>query len=163
MQDHDGGCLCGAIRFRTSSVPHRVTVCHCRFCQRATGSAYLVEPIFLRSSFSITKGEPQVYDHRSKGSGKLIYIHFCGRCGTKTHQRFERFPDIVGVFGGTFDDPNWFDRAGETAKHIFLDDAQIDTLIPSHIKTYRQHATALSGVPNEPKIYDRPRRADECD
>ena len=46
MSRNEGGCLCGAVRFATLGEPSRVTVCHCRFCQKATGSAYLVEPIF---------------------------------------------------------------------------------------------------------------------
>jgi len=42
---HEGGCLCGEIRYETMAEPVRVTICHCTFCQRLTGSAYLVEPI----------------------------------------------------------------------------------------------------------------------
>jgi len=46
---HEGGCLCGDIRYRTTAAePIRVTVCHCTFCQKLTGSAFLVEPIFRR-------------------------------------------------------------------------------------------------------------------
>jgi len=46
MQFNQGGWLCGTVRYTTSSEPLRVTYCHCKFCQCATGSAYLVEPIF---------------------------------------------------------------------------------------------------------------------
>ena len=42
---HHGGCLCGEVRYRTTAKPVRVTISHCTFCQRMTGSAYLVEPI----------------------------------------------------------------------------------------------------------------------
>jgi hypothetical protein len=45
---HEGGCLCGDIRYKTLADPLRVTICHCRFCQRFTGSSYLVEPIFRK-------------------------------------------------------------------------------------------------------------------
>ena len=45
---HQGGCLCGEVRYRTTAKPVRITICHCTFCQRLTGSAYLVEPIFKR-------------------------------------------------------------------------------------------------------------------
>src|SRR5689334_7856493 len=57
MPNH-GGCLCGALRFATRGNPLRVTICHCKFCQRATGSAYMVEPIFEKTSLEITSGTP---------------------------------------------------------------------------------------------------------
>jgi hypothetical protein len=43
----------------------------------------------------------------------------------------ERFPAIYGIYGGTFDDPNWFERSPEIIRHIFLDSAQNGTLIPA--------------------------------
>src|SRR5438093_2547247 len=70
MPFNQGGCLCGALRYATSSEPLRVTYSHCKFCQRATGSAYLVEPIFHRTCFEIISGKPATYTHVSEGSGK---------------------------------------------------------------------------------------------
>jgi len=156
MSSYEGGCLCGDVRFKTTSPPFRVTICHCRFCQRATGSAYLVEPVFSKADIVLTEGVPSSYDHRSEGSGKIVHVHFCGRCGTKLYLTFERFPDVIGVYGGTFDDPNWFERSGDTTKHIFLDVAQRGTVIPAHVNTFRQHATTSSGEPIEPTVFDRP-------
>jgi hypothetical protein len=85
------------LRYDVQSHPTRVTICHCKFCQRATGSAYLVEPIFDQSDFAVTRGEAKVYEHRSEGSGKRVYVHFCATCGTKLFLTFERFADVVGV------------------------------------------------------------------
>src|SRR5947208_12467352 len=108
MTIHRGGCICGAVQYETRSDPLRVTICHCRFCQRATGSAYMVEPVFDREHFAVTNGNPSVYELCSEGSGKAVQVHFCPTCGTKTHMTFERFPDACGIYAGTFDDPNWF-------------------------------------------------------
>lgn len=152
---HEGGCLCGALRYSVSAPPVRVTFCHCRFCQRATGSAYLVEPIFERTAFAVLGDAPAVYEHRSTGSGKLVRVHFCSTCGTKTHLLFERFPDVVGVYGGTFDVPDWFDRAAEGTRHIFLEAAQIGTVIPAGVPTYREHATTNDGNPSVATVFDR--------
>src|SRR6476469_7591491 len=80
MTLNEGGCLCGAIRYATSADPVRVTYCHCRFCQRATGSAYMVEPIFMKKDFEIISGEPATYTLASKGSGKQVTINFCSTC-----------------------------------------------------------------------------------
>jgi len=101
-----GGCLCGAIRYATSADPVRVTYCHCKFCQRATGSAYMVEPIFLKPSLEIISGKPATYTLASQGSGKRVTINFCSTCGTKLFLAFERFPAALGVYAGTFDNPN---------------------------------------------------------
>jgi len=130
MSVQEGGCLCGAIRYRVKSPPLRVTVCHCRFCQRATGSAFLVEPIFAKSDFAVISGQPKIYRQRSEGSGKMVDVHFCGDCGTKLFLTFERFPDAVGVYGGTFDDPNWFERSAAKTRHIFGWSRPQITLIP---------------------------------
>ena len=156
MTGADGGCLCGKLRYRVQSPPSRVTICHCRFCQRATGSAYLVEPIFDKTAFSLTKGAAKVYHHRSEGSGKQVHVHFCDTCGTKLFLSFERFSEVIGVYGGTFDDPDWYDRTPENSKQIFLGVAQAGTVIPSGVNTFEEHATAQDGTPIEPKVFSEP-------
>jgi hypothetical protein len=156
MLAQEGGCLCGNLRFKTTSPPIRLTICHCRFCQRATGSAFLVEPIFRQADFGLIKGIAASYSHRSEGSGKLVNVHFCSKCGTKLHLSFERFRDVVGVYGGTFDDPDWFERSDKTLKHIFLGVAQRGTVIPAGVNTFREHAITNAGEPIEPIVYDRP-------
>jgi hypothetical protein len=153
---HEGGCLCGGLRYRTTAEPIRVTICHCRFCQRSTGSAYLIEPIFARSEFEILRGAPNEFAHRSEGSGKQVFVNFCGTCGTKIFLGFERWPDFVGVYAGTFDDPNWFAIRAENAKHIFLDSARAGTIVPSGIGTFRRHATENDGTPNEATVFSEP-------
>jgi hypothetical protein len=61
MAEHlDGGCLCGRLRYRCHGPPEWVTVCYCRFCQRATGSDRMVEPIFQRDRFQFLTGKPYV-------------------------------------------------------------------------------------------------------
>jgi hypothetical protein len=156
MTVHQGGCICGAVQYETLSDPLRVTVCHCRFCQRATGSAYLVEPIFRLEDLKITRGSATTYQHRSEGSGKLVYIHFCAACGTKLYLSFERFPDVCGIYAGTFDEPSWFEIRPDNSKHIFLEVARHDTIIPAGIKAYDRHATQNDGTPIEPMLFDAP-------
>lgn len=154
MPHHDGRCLCEAVSYRVSAAPLRVTLCHCRFCQKATGGTHMVEPIFQRSDFELLTGEPSVYRHRSACSGKLVDVHFCSACGTKLYLTFERFPDAVGVYGGTFDDPDWFERSGDNARHIFRGAAQRGTVMPAGVATYEAHAITDDGTPAEPQIFD---------
>ncbi len=156
MSAHEGGCLCGAVRYAVKSPPTRVTICHCRFCQRATGSAFMVEPIFAKSDFAVTSGQPKVYRHRSAGSGKMVEVNFCGDCGTKLFLAFERFPDVVGGYGGTFDDPNWFERSAANSRHIFVGVAQRGTVIPAGIKYFEAHSITNQGDPIAPRVFAEP-------
>jgi hypothetical protein len=156
MAVHEGGCICGALRYETATDPIHVTVCHCKFCQRATGSAYMVEPIFRLENLRVTRGRPTVYNLRSEGSGKMVSVHFCPTCGTKLYLTFERFTGACGIYAGTFDDPNWFVVGPENARHIFIDVARNDTILPPGIAAFRNHALQNDGLPLDPLIFDRP-------
>jgi hypothetical protein len=114
----------------------------------------MVEPIFEKKSFKIIYGKPATFTRASEGSGKQVTINFCAACGTKLYLDLERFPEIYGVYGGTFDDPNWFDRSSEVARHIFLDSAQIGTIIPAGFRTFRRHMMLNDGTPVVPMIFD---------
>jgi hypothetical protein len=149
--DHKGGCICGDVRYKTTAEPLRVTICHCTFCQRFTGSAFLVEPIFRREDVAFF-GAPRIYDHRSDSSNKRVSLNFCGRCGTTLYLDLERFPDILGLCGGTFDDPNWFDRGPGKCRHIFTRSAQNGVVLPAGLETFREHAFQTDGTPNEPIV-----------
>ena len=144
---HNGRCLCGNISFAVAGKPRDILICHCEFCQRATGSAALVESIFGKEQFSLTKGAPTVYQHRSEGSGKIIHIHFCPTCGTKTHMTFERFPDIVGIFSGTFDEKGWFGHSPDNTLYFFLESAPDGTVIPAGFDVFDAQYWAAEGTP----------------
>ena len=150
---HEGGCLCGDVRFNTSGEPLRVTVCHCTFCQRFTGSAFLVEPIFRQEDVVFSGKAPTSFDHRSDGSKKRVTLHFCGRCATTLQLSFERFPGFVGLCAGTFDDPNWFDRSPQKCRHIYTRSAQNGVVLPAGMETYPEHAAKLDGTANQPVVF----------
>ena len=156
MAHHEGGCLCGEVRFVADTEPMRVTVCHCRFCQRTTGSAYLVEPVFAKADFHITSGVPKTYDVISAGSGKRVTIHFCPTCGARVMLTFERFPDGVGGFAGSFDEPDKLDLASAKTRHVFTGVAQEGTVLPAGVPLFHEHAIRLDGSPNEPTVLAHP-------
>jgi len=158
MSAEEGGCLCGDIRYKVTGQPERITVCHCTFCQKATGSGYMVEPIFEKENFETIKGITSIYPHTSKGSGKKVCVNFCEKCSTKLFLAFERFPTVVGVYAGTFDNPNWFKQTPQNTKHIFLSVAQKGTIIPAGVDTYQAHATTNDGRAIEPFIFDTPKK-----
>lgn len=101
-----GGCLCGAVRYKSNSAPVYQLYCHCRDCQRASGSASAPIIFFPSQGFSI---EGEVTDYASKGSsGKNILRGFCPKCGSQLFGRLERLPDLISIRAGTLDDPAAF-------------------------------------------------------
>ena len=149
---HEGGCLCGDVRYKTIAQPMRVTICHCKFCQRFTGSAYLVEPIFRKQDVVFLGTPAKTYEHRSNSSHKRVTLNFCARCGTTICLDLERLPDILGLCGGTFDDPDWFDRSQGNCRHIFTRSAQKGVVLPAGVDIYREHALQLDGTLNQPTV-----------
>ncbi len=114
----------------------------------------MVEPIFDADKFVVLAGSPRVFDQISSGSGKVVHVHFCPDCGTKLWLSFERFPDAVGVYAGTFDDPCWFPMDPATSKHIFLGVARAGTIVPSGIPTFLEHAMTSDGTPQTATVFD---------
>ncbi|MBT6273082.1 MAG: hypothetical protein HOI95_03000 [Chromatiales bacterium] len=53
---HEGGCLCGDVRYQVTGDPDIVVVCHCTWCQRRTGTAFAVIPKWEMSAFELTAG-----------------------------------------------------------------------------------------------------------
>ena len=148
-----GGCLCGTVRYRVTSDPIRVVHCHCRFCQRSTGGAGALEAFFPAESVSIAFGEPSTYAHRSQGSGKLLELLFCSKCGTKILATMERYPGIVAALVGTFDDPEWFEPV-QDRRYVFLSSARSGTVIPPGVPTFAEGSVQLSGAMNPTKVFD---------
>ncbi len=153
---HVGGCLCGQTRYNTKQDPLWVTICYCRFCQQATGSDRMIEPIYDRAPFVFVGQAPKVFELTSQGSGKAVQVHFCAQCGTKLALTFERWPDRIGLYSGTLDDPAALVVTPETAKHIFTSEARPGTILPAEFKTFDRHASENDGSPIEPKIFDMP-------
>lgn len=105
---HEGGCQCGGLRFRTTGQPAKAAVCHCRYCQLRTGSAFGVSVYFPAEAVTIA-GTPRDYRFRTE-SGRSFTTHFCPDCGTTIAWTLEVFPGLTGIAGGCFDPPSfWYD------------------------------------------------------
>ena len=104
---HEGGCLCGAIRYRVSGLPAIVQACHCTFCQKRTGSAFALIAAFREEQVELTGTAITQYEYRSDESHRWLRSHFCSRCGTPVLITLEKNPGVRAIQGGTFDDPGW--------------------------------------------------------
>ena len=102
-----GGCACGAIRYECTAPPLRMVNCHCRDCQRASGSGYSATLIMSASSVRLLRGECK--EHRIVAeSGNVAKREFCGVCGTPLFAGSLARPDILGVKAASLDDSSWF-------------------------------------------------------
>jgi hypothetical protein len=98
-----GGCLCGAVRYTARADPALVGVCHCRDCQKLTGSAFGFLVGLPRAAFEI-KGVLKTFT-KPADSGRPIVRRFCPECGSSIVEEPGSRPDLVIINGGTLDDP----------------------------------------------------------
>ncbi|MEE8506419.1 MAG: GFA family protein [Kiloniellales bacterium] len=97
---HEGGCLCGAVRYRITGPIDRVGHCHCRMCQRANGAVAVTWATVPLAHFEVTQGAPATY--RSSATARR---QFCSACGSSLTFWFERNPEEIDVSVGTLDHP----------------------------------------------------------
>ena len=129
---YSGGCLCGSVRYEVEGSPEVTAVCHCRYCQLRSGSAFGTLVYFKEENFKIMSGEYSFYEFTSESDNRWIN-QFCKNCATTITSRLEVRPGQVGVAGGTFDPPTfWYDITAEVftrSKAHFVSD------IPSQRKS----------------------------
>jgi hypothetical protein len=99
-----GGCQCGAVRYEVSEDPLAITVCHCRECQRQSGSAFGMSWVVKQSAFRLLQGELKTFT-RSSDSGRPLECAFCPDCGTRIYHVPGYRAGVLNVKPGTFDDP----------------------------------------------------------
>src|SRR5262249_31726953 len=114
----EGGCLCGKVRYSADVEPTFVGVCHCKNCQKGTGSAFSVV-VALPTPALTLQGTLQTFTGRGD-SGKATYRRFCPACGSALIDEAEIMPNITMIMAGTLDDASWVEPASE----IFCDSAQ---------------------------------------
>jgi len=103
MDTVEGGCRCGAVRYRVTGGPAATTHCHCGDCRRITGAPTLAWAIFPEDKVEIVAGAPAVYE-----SSPGVEWGFCAQCGsTLTYRRASR-PGLFDVTTATLDDPELF-------------------------------------------------------
>ncbi|MEL7536224.1 MAG: GFA family protein [Pseudomonadota bacterium] len=108
----EGGCHCGAVRYTCEAKPQMAFYCHCVDCQRMSGSAFTVELMVNRASFSCS-GELTAYAFEGE-SGPVTRFH-CATCGSSIYLEAESDQTHLFVKAGSLDDPSWV----RPAMHIF--------------------------------------------
>ena len=144
-QRHDGGCACRYVRYRMTSRPLIVHCCHCRWCQRETGSAFALNAMIEVERVQLVSGEVEVVDTPS-ASGKGQRISRCPRCHVALWSNYAGGGDAVRfVRVGTLDEP---DRLPPDI-HIFTASKQPWVVLPAGVPAVEEYYEASRHWPQE--------------
>ncbi len=127
----DGGCYCGAVRYRLTSRPLGVYRCHCKDCQRLSGAAWSMSMMVRKSTVEVTAGETATY-RKTADSGRVVLMHACPHCGTKLWNEPLSAPDLLVLKPGTLDDASWAVPAGNIWTGSALPWSEIEAHFPSY-------------------------------
>ena len=100
----EGGCACGAVRYRMLTLPLFVHCCHCKDCQRQTGSAFVLNALIEEDRVELLSGET-VACRMPTDSGGAHHIHRCPDCGTAVWSIYGH-PRLRFMRVGTLDEPS---------------------------------------------------------
>ena len=114
----EGGCLCGKVRYSADAEPAFVGVCHCKNCQKVTGTAFAAVVALPKPALNV-QGALKTFNDRGD-SGKTLFRRFCPECGSSVMDEAEAMPNVVMILTGTLDDPSWV----KPQMQIYCDSAQ---------------------------------------
>lgn len=129
----EGGCYCGAVRYRAEGDPLFKGQCHCRECQYISGGHPNLVMGVPEGGFSYVKGTPKQF--RRKDLADPVTREFCAECGTHLITRTHRLPGVVLVKVGTFDEPAVY---GGPQMVIFTVDKQPFHHIPDGVPVFER-------------------------
>jgi hypothetical protein len=124
----DGGCLCGAVRYRLCDRPLTLYACHCSDCQRHVGAAFGLTLLVPRDAVILLRGEPAIFEAVCEG-GRIKRGRFCARCATRLWGEPVKAPTIAALRPGTLDDRSWL----RPVAHIWTSSAQPWLTLPDDV------------------------------
>lgn len=131
----DGGCACGAVRYRMTSNPMIIHCCHCRWCQRETGAAFALNAIIEAGCVVLLGKEPELVDTPSE-SGRGQKIMRCRSCRVAVWSQYAGAGEaICFVRVGTLDEP---DRLPPEI-HIYTGSKQPWVVLPPGVPVFEEY------------------------
>ena len=100
-----GGCRCGAVRYESAADPVLQANCHCRECQRWTGSAHSTFVVVPKAALKLS-GEVKYFGYKAD-SGYMSQQGYCPECGAPVLGKPGSKPELIGLLAGSLDDPSW--------------------------------------------------------
>ncbi len=107
MAEISGGCICGALTYKANGEPLRMGQCHCKHCQRASGTGHMSLAFFKKEDVKI-EGDFTEYAAEAD-SGNHNIRAFCPTCGARVFSRNSANDAVVGITAGCADEHDWFE------------------------------------------------------
>jgi hypothetical protein len=139
-----GGCACGAVRYRLTSEPMFVHCCHCRDCQRQTGSAFALNAIIETDRIKLLKATPKPVPVPT-GSGRPHDIYRCVKCRTALWSDYGRRRVMSFLRVGTLDDA----AALPPDVHIYTRSALPWVVLPKNARAFKVYYALSKEWPPE--------------
>lgn len=121
----EGGCVCGTVRYRITAAPLSAYRCHCRDCQKLSGTTHSMSMPLARERLEHLSGELATYD-KPADSGRVVRMHACASCGTKLWNEPLASSGLLVLKPGTLDDATWIRPVGNIWTSSALPWAEID-------------------------------------
>ncbi len=131
VESKQGGCQCGAVRYRVDGKPVALSVCHCTECQRQSGSAFGMSLLVREDGFQLLSGELKTFT-RAADSGRTVDCAFCSNCGTRIYHDPSSLRGIINIKPGTLDDRSWL----VPALHAWTKSRQAWVAIPEDVRSF---------------------------
>ena len=107
MNQLNGGCLCGSVRYDCDAAPLFTAVCQCRNCQKQAGSAFSIIVAVPRGSLKVHGDSLASFADRGDDSGQPVVRYFCRNCGSPIKSEVAAAPAMDFIKAGTLDDVSW--------------------------------------------------------
>lgn len=131
----EGGCTCKAVRYRLESTPLVVNCCHCRWCQRETGTAFATNAVIESDRVTNLGVEPEIVDTPSE-SGAGQKIARCPRCKVAVWSHYAGAGPVTKVVRvGTLDEPD----AMPPDVHVFTQSKQPWLTLPAEARVFTEY------------------------
>ncbi len=130
MSKIEGGCLCGHIRYTSDVEPLMAVICHCKNCQKQSGSSYSTNIAIPKDALTI-EGELTLYADTGD-TGNAVNRYFCRNCGSPITSEADVLDTLTILKAGTLDDTSWVTPTME----IYCDSAQEWTKVKAQLESH---------------------------
>ena len=140
----EGGCQCGAVRYRVHAAAHEIYHCHCSMCRKLHGALFVTWAVVPRGRLEVTRGEGALATFESSPG---VRRRFCRDCGCHLFCEIDSDPDFDWFTPGTLDGGVHPGHAKDREQHIFVGSKAAWLEIGDDLEQYRDDPPAYGGGP----------------